>query len=73
MAKKAFLVGFSTLTRVIVDVEDETLENDMDHAKVIYAARTQMMENSIADYINGETCDRIDLDEEMPYNPEDDD
>lgn len=70
MAKKAFLVSFSPMTRVVVDVEDETLEDSQEFSKVVRAARAQMMENSIADYLNGDTVDEIRLDEEFPYPTE---
>lgn len=64
--KKAFLVSFAPMTRVVVDVEDETLEDLDDFHKVIIAARNHMLEN-IGDYLTGDTCDNIILDEECPY------
>jgi len=68
MAKKAYLVGFSTLTRVDVDIEDESLLNEQDLAKVVVAAREQMLQD-ISDYLCVDTCDRTELDEECPYDP----
>lgn len=65
--KKAFLVSFSPMTRVIVDVEDEELINEFDWHKVVKAAREQMIENGISEYLNGENVDTLELDEEMPY------
>lgn len=71
--KKAFLVSFSPMTRVVVDVPDDFLEDeftlmdDMTRAKVIRSARERMIENGIDEYLNGDNIDTIELDEEMPY------
>ncbi len=64
--KIAFLVTFSPMTRVVVDVEDSSLEQGDDYLKVVRAARNQMLED-IMDYLNGETVDSIEEDTEIPY------
>ena len=71
--KRAFLVGFSPMTRVIVDVEDETLKNEYEFAKVVTAAREQIIKNGIADYLNSESVDEIILDTECKYDENFDD
>lgn len=71
--KRAFLVGFSPMTRVIVDVEDETLKNEYEFAKVVTAAREQIIKNGIADYLNSESVDEIVLDTECKYDENFDD
>lgn len=71
--KKAFLVSFVPMTRVVVDVPDNFLEDDLEPqdeyewAKVVNAARNQIFEVGIDDYLNGGTIDEIKLDEELPY------
>lgn len=64
--KKAFLVGFSPMTRIVVDII-EGEDGEFTRDKIIIAAREQMMENSIADYINGENCDLLEEDLDQPY------
>jgi len=74
--KKAILVSFSPMTRVVVDVAEDFLtdefteQDDFERAKVIRAAREQMIENGIEEYLNGDNIDTIELDEEMPYEEE---
>lgn len=74
--KKAFLVSFTPMTRVVVDVPDNFLEDNLElqdeyeWAKVVEAAREQMIENGIDDYLNGDTIEEIRLDEELPYPQE---
>lgn len=71
--KKAFLVSFVPTTRVVVDVSDNFLKDDLEPqdeyewAKVVSAARNQIFEVGIDDYLNGDTIDEIKLDEELPY------
>jgi len=71
--KRAFLVSFAPMTRVIVDVNEDLLndefelQDDFEIAKVIKAAREQMIANGIEEYLNGDNLDTIELDEEMPY------
>ena len=65
--KKAFLVTFCPTTRVVVDVKDESLEDVFEFSKVVKAAREQIQEIGIEEYLNGENIDEIILDEELPY------
>ena len=65
--KKAFLVTFCPTTRVVVDIEDESLEDIFEFSKVVEAAREQIEEVGIEEYLNGENIDEIVLDEELPY------
>lgn len=71
--KKAFLVSFTPMTRVIVDVPEDFLSDEFEsidefvYAKIVAAARERIIENGISDYLNGETVDSVELDEEMPY------
>lgn len=65
--KKAFLVTFCPTTRVVVDVEDESLEDVFEFSKVVKAAREQIEEVGIEKYLDGENVDEIILDEELPY------
>lgn len=74
MSKRAFLVTFAPTVRVIVDVkEDDPADDPQEFALIVRSARSVMMENSIADYIGGETVSMIEEDLEEPYNPEEDD
>lgn len=68
MAKKAFLVTFSTMTRVIVDVADETLEDKEDFNKVVREAR-EKISLDVADYLTEDNCYEAKLDVECPYDP----
>lgn len=72
MSKKAFLVCFNPMTRVVVDVRDDLeidiLDDPYEFAKIVRAAREQMCENTIAEYLNGENIDEIKEDTECPYN-----
>jgi len=72
--KKAFLVGFSPMTRVVVDVKDDKnpLDDPYEFAKIVRSAREQMCDNTIAEYLNGDTIDEIIEDMECPYNEEED-
>ena len=65
--KKAFLVTFCPTTRVVVDIENDNLEDVFEFFKVIRAAREQIEEVGIEEYLNGENIDEIVLDEELPY------
>ena len=65
--KKAFLVTFCPTTRVVVDVKDENLEDVFEFSKVVKAAREQIQEIGIEEYLNCENIDEIILDEELPY------
>ena len=67
--KKAFLVSFTLMTRVVVDIK-EGLLNPYDYSKIISAARENIIYNGIDDYLNGDTIDEIRLDEELPYPQE---
>lgn len=68
MAKKTFLVTFSPMTRVVVDVTDETLEDKEDFNKVVRAAR-EKISLDVADYLTEDNCDEAKLDVECPYDP----
>lgn len=74
--KKAFLVTFCPTTRVVVDVPDNFLvdiikpQDNFVWAKIVSAAREQIIENGIEDYLNEDTVDEIVLDEELPYPQE---
>lgn len=59
MAKVALLVEFAPRTRVVVDIPDGVsvdtfMENDENFSKVTKAAREQMLENGVQDYLSGE-------------------
>lgn len=73
MQKKAFLVGFAPLTRVIVEVPDDFSEdtlNDYQRADIVRAAREKMTQD-IGDYLCGDNCDILEQDHECPYDPHD--
>lgn len=73
MSKKAFLVSFSPMTRVIVDMEgteDEILDDPYKYAEIVRTARAQIIEHGIADYLNGDNIDEIKEDTECPYMEE---
>lgn len=76
MSKKAFLVSFSPMTRVVVDVEEKEGEDVLDdpyqYAKIIREARAQIVENGIDEYLNGDSLDQIVEDIECPYTEEED-
>lgn len=71
--KKAFLVSFVPTTRVVVDVSDNFLKDDLEPQdeyewdKVVSVAKDQIVENGIDNYFNRDTIDEIKLDEELPY------
>jgi len=62
------------MTRVVVDVEDDFLkynfeaQDEFEWAKVITAAREQIISNGISEYLNEENLDEIVLDDECPYD-----
>lgn len=72
MAKKAYLVSFLPTTRVIVDVDDDSLSSDKDFEKVLFAARDKIKSN-IDGYLDYGNFDKIQPDYESPYDPETDD
>jgi len=57
------------MTRVVVDVNDETLENPVELGKVIHAACEQIINNGIRNYLTADTCDEAVLDDVVPYDP----
>lgn len=70
--KTAFLVSFCPMTRVVVDVELEDDPNiyglfDKYRDKIILAAREQIIDNGIEEYLNGDNLEDIITDEECPY------
>lgn len=68
MTKKAFLVGFCPMTRVVADVPDD-FDGNLDSPegeKIIEAAREQIMADP-SNYLYGENCDRLEEDLECPY------
>lgn len=71
--KIAFLVTFAPTTRVVVDVENASLEQGDDFIKVVTAARQQIIKDGIAEYLNGDNINSINIDEEFPYPQEYDD
>lgn len=68
--KKAYLVSFSPVTRIVIDVQDDSLEDPQEFALAVRTARQQMIENGIDNYLDGDNIDEIVLDEECPYNEE---
>jgi hypothetical protein len=72
MAKKAFLVAFSPMTRVVIDVEEDPNECDHTFRQVVREARSNI-EDNITDYLNGDNVEFIQEDEDCPYDPETDD
>jgi hypothetical protein len=72
MAKKAFLVAFSPMTRVVIDVDTDPHECDYTFGQVVRQARDQIR-GDIGDYINGDNVEFIQEDEECPYDPKTDD
>jgi len=73
MAKKAFLVRFSPVTRVVVDVDKDFNECEYTFGDIVRAARNNMLATGIAFYINSENVDAVVEDVEIPYDPETDD
>lgn len=68
--KKTFLVGFTPLTRVVIDVPENykaAPDNDATSIKIINAARRQILECA-ADKLNLENCDILEEDTEVPYD-----
>jgi hypothetical protein len=72
MTKKAFLVSFSPMTRVVIDTDKNPNECDYTFGQVVSQARDQIRED-ISDYINGDNVDFIEEDDDCPYDPETDD
>lgn len=64
--KIAFLVGFSPMTRVVVDVEDPLNLTEDEEQQISVAAREQMADN-LEDYLNLDNVDEIREDEDLPY------
>jgi len=77
--KRAFLVSFCPMTRVVVEVpvfydpgaEDMDAEEQDVTDRIIRTAREQILSEA-AEYINGDNLDRIEEDDEMPYTPDED-
>lgn len=73
MPKKAYLVGFATLTRIVIDVPEgiDPLEckdgASEDKWREIVRAAREKMAASIGDYLNGDNCDRLEEDTECPF------
>ena len=65
--KTAFLVAFSPMTRVVVDVVNPEDLTEEEQVLISRTAREQMSE-SLGDYLNLETNDVMDVDTECPYN-----
>lgn len=74
MAKKALLVEYCIRTRVIVDVPEDM--NDFSQAykdsenvfdKIAEAARDNIIDNGVEDYLIGDNITEIELDHELPY------
>lgn len=67
--KKAFLVGFTPLTRVVMDVptDFEPVHHPGIAKEIIAKAREQIIENA-PDKLNLENCDRLEEDTECPYD-----
>lgn len=73
--KKAFLVEFSIMTRIIMDVENDDSDPNLDSllfSKAIRLARSRMTDNGIGDYINGDSCVSIEEDTDCPFDPQSD-
>lgn len=71
--KKAFIVGFCPLTRVIIDVPED-FDGDINSpkgAEIIKAAREKIMSDP-ANYLFGDNCDRLEEDIECPYKEDED-
>lgn len=78
MPKKAYLVSFAPMTRVIMDVPDgvdpRECESGISEEKwheIVRKAREQMARN-LEDYLCGDNCDSMEEDVECPYDPETD-
>ena len=65
--KKAFLVSFSPMTRIVMDVEDSENLTEDEAQQICIAAREQMINNGIEDYLSLDNIDEIKEDEELPY------
>lgn len=73
MPKKAFLVGFAPLTRVVVDVPEDFNPDNADASpeirnSIIAAARERIV-SLAAEKLDGENCNRLEEDLECPYEP----
>lgn len=73
MPKKAFLVGFAPLTRVVVDVPEDFNPDNADASpeirdSIIAAARERIV-SLAAEKLDGDNCDRLEEDLECPYEP----
>jgi hypothetical protein len=66
MAKYAFLISFTPMTRVVVDVEDPELKDIKEQMKVLEVAQQKMRE-AIKDYLNFDNLEILELDTEIPY------
>lgn len=64
--KRAFLVGFCPMTRVVIDVENPLNLTEDEERQISVAAREQMADN-LGDYLNLDNVDEIREDEELPY------
>ena len=64
--KRAYLVEYSIITRVLVDVEDEELNDIEEELKVISAAEDNIR-YSISDYLCSDNIASIELDVQCPY------
>lgn len=69
--KKAFLVTFFPMTRVIVDIPDGKDENDKEIRETIVKAAAQRIISMATDKLNDENCESVEEDIECPYDPKD--
>lgn len=68
MPKKAFLVGFGPLTRIVVDVpEGYNPAEDGDVTDGIIRAAREKMLSDAANYLCGDNCDCLEEDTECPF------
>lgn len=73
MSKKAFLVGFAPLTRIVIDVPEGFNAADADtfpevRDSIIAAARERIV-SLASEKLDGDNCDRLEEDVECPYEP----
>jgi len=66
MAKKAFLVSFCPMTRVVIDCEDSDNLTAQEQDELVATARDQILKYA-DEKLDGDNIDEVRIDDECPY------
>ena len=66
MAKKAFLVSFCPMTRVVIDCDDPDNLTAQEQDELVAKAREQILKYA-DEKLDGDNIDEVRIDDECPY------